>query len=96
MITVVITCNVKPHMVDVAMRDLTTVGKTVMTKEPACHGIHVFNATDNPAKLLIIEYWDSKEIFSGQHMETPHMKEFLTAAKTFLDGEAEFSFWNAH
>jgi quinol monooxygenase YgiN len=44
--------------------------------------------------MLIIEHWDSEEIFVGPHMQTPHMQTFLKAAEEFLDGEANFGFWH--
>jgi len=93
-VTVVITCMLKPDQVQVAQQALAAVIKTVMEKEPACRGIRVHQDPDRPQRLLIIEYWDSKAIFTGPHMETPHMVAFLAQAKSFLDGEATFEFWN--
>ena len=42
---------------------------------------------------MLIEHWDSKEIFTGAHMQTPHMQAFLHRAAEFLAGSPEFSFW---
>lgn len=93
-VTVVITCAIKPDKVEMAKRELIAVIKTVLAKETACQGIRVHEDPDNLNRLLIIEYWDSKEIFLGPHMQTPHMIEFLKTAESFLDGEAKFDFWD--
>jgi quinol monooxygenase YgiN len=47
----------------------------------------------NPQRLLIIEYWDSEEIFTGPHMQMPYMQTFLKTADEFLDDVAQFDFW---
>lgn len=92
-VTVVITCAIKLDQLAVARRELEAVIKTVMDNEPACHGIRVHEDPKNPQRLLIVETWDSEEIFSGPHMQTPHMQSFLKKAEGFLDGVAEFGFW---
>ena len=92
-ITVVITCMIKPDKIEMARRELEANIKTVMANEPACHGIRVHDDPKNPQRLLIIEYWNSEEVFTGPHMQTPHMQTFLKTAEEFLDGVAEFGFW---
>ena len=92
-VTVVITCAIKPDMLETARRELEAVIKTVMADEPACHGIRVHEDPRNPQRWLIIENWASEEIFTGPHMQTPHMQAFLKKAEGFLDGVAEFGFW---
>jgi quinol monooxygenase YgiN len=92
-VTVVITCAIRPEMLDTARRELEANIKIVMASEPACHGIRVHEDSRNPQRLLIIEHWDSEEIFAGPHMQTPHMQSFLKKAEGFLDGVAEFGFW---
>jgi quinol monooxygenase YgiN len=92
-VTVVITCAIKPDELATARRELAAIIKTVLANEPACHGIRVHEDPRNPQRLLIIEHWDSEEIFTGAHMQTPHMQSFLKKAEGFLDGVAEFAFW---
>jgi len=92
-VTVVITCAIRPDMLDTARRELAAIIKTVMANEPACHGIRVHADPKNPQRLMIIEHWESEEIFTGPHMQTSHMQSFLKKAEGFLDGVAEFSFW---
>jgi quinol monooxygenase YgiN len=92
-VTVVITATIRPDKVETAKRELEAVIKIVMANEPACHGIRVHDDPKNPRRLLIVEHWDSEEVFTGPHMQTPHMQKFLKTAEGFLDGEAEFGFW---
>src|SRR4051794_34478453 len=76
-VTVVITCAIRPDELDTARRELGSVIKTVMANEPACRGIRVHEDPRNPRRLMIIESWDSEEIFTGAHMQMPHMQSFL-------------------
>ncbi len=92
-VTVVITCTIRPDQLATAKRELAAIVETVMANEPACHGIRVHEDPRNPHRLMIIENWDSEEIFTGPHMQTPHMQSFLKKAEGFLDGVAEFGFW---
>ena len=92
-VTVVITCSIKQGMMETALRELEAVIKIVMAKETACHGIYVHVESKKAQRLLIIEHWESEEVFNGPHMQTDHMQTFLKASGEFLDGVAEFSFW---
>jgi len=92
-VTVVITCAIKLDKMAMARQALEANIKTVMANEDACHGIRVHDDPKNPQRLLIIEYWDSEEAFTGPHMQTPHMQSFLKTAEEFVDGTAEFGFW---
>ena len=93
-LTVVITCTIKKGKMQMAKRELQSVISTVLREEEACRDIHVHEDPQNDNKLLIIEHWDNKEVVLGPHMQTPHMVEFLKVAESFLEGQAEFSFWN--
>ena len=89
-----ITCMIAGGKMEMAKRELQSVIKTVLREEDACRDIRVYEDPQNDQKLLIIEYWDTKEIFLGPHMQTPHMVSFLKIAESFLEGKAEFSFWD--
>jgi len=93
-VTVVITCSIQPDKLAFARRELEAVIKKVMTLEPACRGIHVHEDPKNPHRMLIVEHWDSEDVFTGPRMQQPHMQAFLKTAQTFLDGPAEFGFWH--
>ncbi len=91
-VTVLIACPIAPEKVDVARREFTDIIATVVAKEAACHGIRLQQDIDDPYRLLLIEEWDSKEAFTGPHMQTVHMQAFLQRAQGFLAGAPEFRF----
>ena len=91
--TVVITCPIQPGKSALARQEFSAIIKTVVTNEAACHGIDLHFDPENPDRLLLIEYWDSQEVFTGPHMQTPHMQAFLQRAQAFLAGTPEFDFW---
>ena len=92
-VTVVITCSIQTGKMELAKREFETIIKTVVANEKACHGIRVHDDPKDPKRLLLIEYWDSVEGFTGPHMQTHHMQAFLKSAEAFLDGSPEFGFW---
>ena len=93
-VTVVITCSIKPDQLAMARRELETVIGIVMATEPACRGIRVHEDPEDPRRWLIVERWESKAVFTGPHMQMPHMQAFLKTAEEFLDGAADFAFWH--
>ncbi len=92
-VTVIITCNIKPDKIEFARQEFEANIKLVMDNEPACYGIRVHDDPKQPHRLLIIEKWESIEVFTGPHMQTPYSQRFLKTAEEFLDGAADFSFW---
>ena len=91
-ITVIITCQIEPGKAELARQEFTAIIATVVANEDACHGIRLHQDVDDPHRLLLVEYWDSKEAFTGLHMQTPHMQTFLQRANAFLAGSPEFRF----
>lgn len=91
-VTVLIACSIIPDKVDLARQEFAHIINTVVTNESACHGIRLQQDIDDPYRLLLIEEWDSKEAFTGPHMQTPHMQAFLQRAQGFLAGPPEFRF----
>ncbi|MDR6944785.1 quinol monooxygenase YgiN [Mucilaginibacter pocheonensis] len=79
---------------ETAKLELEKVIKIVIEQENACQGIQVYDDPGDPQRLLIIKKWTSKDIFLGPHMQTPHMIAFMKIAESFLDGKAEFTYWN--
>lgn len=91
-ITVLIACSILPDKVDLARQEFAAIIRTVVTNEAACHSIRLQQDIDDPQRLFLIEEWDSKEAFTGPHMQTPHMQAFLQRAQGFLAGAPEFRF----
>ncbi|HSB26811.1 MAG TPA: putative quinol monooxygenase [Pyrinomonadaceae bacterium] len=93
LVTVVITCQIQPGKAEMAREEFSAIIKTVVDNEAACHGIDLHLDPEDPNRLLLIEYWDSKEAFTGLHMQTPHMLAFLRRAQQFLAEAPHFGFW---
>ena len=91
--TVVITCQIQPGKAESARQEFSAIIKTVVANEAACHGIDLHLDPEDPNRILLIEYWDSKEAFVGPHMQTPHMQAFLQRGQTFLADTPNFGFW---
>jgi quinol monooxygenase YgiN len=91
-ITVLIACPIKPDKIDEAQREFRSIIATVVTNETACRGIRLQEDVDDPHRLLLIEEWDSKDAFTGPHMQTAHMQAFLQRAQDFLAATPEFRF----
>jgi quinol monooxygenase YgiN len=91
--TIVITCRIQPGRSELAREEFSGIIQTVVSNESACHGIDLHLDPEDPHRLLLVEYWDSKEAFTGPHMQTPHMQAFFQRAQAFLAGEPEFGFW---
>ncbi len=92
-ITVVITCTLKSDQIETAKHDLQAIIEVVMKNEPACHGIRVHDDPKDPRRLFIVEQWESEAIFTGPHMQTPHMQAFMKKAEAWVDGPTQFAFW---
>jgi quinol monooxygenase YgiN len=91
-VTVLIACTIVPDKMDLARQEFTAIIRTVVTNESACRSIRLQQDLDDPHRLLLIEEWDSKEAFTGPHMQTPHMQAFLERAQGFLAAPPEFRF----
>jgi quinol monooxygenase YgiN len=91
--TVVITCQIQPGKVDLARQEFTSIIETVVANEAACHGIDLHVDPDDSNRLLLIEYWDSKDAYTGPHMQTAHMQAFLQRGQAFIAAEPQITFW---
>ena len=52
-------------------------------KEEGCVFYQMFSNIADPASLVLVERWKSREALS-QHMETPHFKAWREAGKEFI------------
>ena len=44
--------------------------------------------------ILLYEEWDDLSYYKYEHMNTDHLREFITASRNFLAGPPEISIWN--
>lgn len=66
---------------------------TEVAKEP--HYIHIELLTDavDEGNILLYETWASETYYKGDHMNTPHLQQFMGEARSFLSGPPDISFW---
>ena len=76
-----------------AKDELEALVKVVLAEEPACRGIWIHENTSAPEQLLLIERWTDEASYTGPHMQTPHIRAFMTRARDFSAGPPEISFW---
>ena len=58
-----------------------SVAETV--KEDGCISYDMHQSVTDPARLVLIERWDSREALA-RHMETPHFKAWRAAGPEFV------------
>lgn len=73
-----------PGHEDEAARELAALIATVLANEPACGGITLHRELDDPASILLVEWWPTREAYSGPHLEEPHIRAFKARAGAFL------------
>lgn len=76
-----------------AVRELTDLVATVISTEPACRGIRMYQDPADPTRILLLEEWTDREAYLGPHMQTPHLTAFIGRAAEFLAGPPEIGFW---
>ena len=75
-----------------AVSEITKLLEKVKS-EPNFVGIklHV-NPTDN-TNILLYEEWEDVDYYNTKHMDTDHIKAFMTNSRNFLAGPPEITFW---
>ena len=91
-VVVLIEYRALPGRENVAQRELSALVATVVEKEPDCGGIEVLRDKDDPTRLVLYERWSSREAYTGPHMRTPHILEFISKAGEFVAGPPSISF----
>lgn len=92
-VTVMIRYIAQAGKAETAQRELEKLVKTVVAEEPACRGIWIHQNTSAPEQLLLIERWTDQAAYMGPHMQTPHIRDFMTRAPKFIAGPPEITFW---
>lgn len=92
-LTVLIRYRALPGKGEVARRELDALIQVVVAEEPACGGIWMHQNTSDPEQLLLVERWSDEAAYTGPHMQTPHIRSFISRARDFIAGPPEISFW---
>lgn len=91
---VVVAYRALPDQAGTARREIAALVATVLRAEPECGGITLLQDAADPARLMLIERWPSREHFLGPHMQQPHIRAFIDGAGAFLAGPPDISFWH--
>jgi quinol monooxygenase YgiN len=61
--------------------------------EPHFVGIKLHIDPKDNTNILLYEEWEDESYYNGEHMNTPHLKEFMTNSTNFLIGPPDITFW---
>jgi quinol monooxygenase YgiN len=92
-ITVFVQYQSQPGMEDVTKKRLASLIASVVS-EAACISINLHQSISEPTRFMLYETWTDKEIYLGEHMQTPHMQSFIQQAGEFLAAPPEISLWH--
>jgi len=82
-----------PGREEEASREIAALVATVLAKEPACGGITIHRELDDPASILLVEWWPSRAAYTGPHLEEPHIRAFKARAPELFAGPPQITFW---
>lgn len=94
-VTVIITYVAQPNRIEAATTALTELINTVVREERDCLGITMHQDLDDPTRIVLIERWTSRAAYTGPHMNTPHIQQFIAQAGERLAGPPTITFWSA-
>lgn len=77
-----------------AERELARLVAIVVENEPDCSGIEILRDIDDGTRIVLYERWSSREAYTGPHMRTPHILEFIANAQDFMGGPPTITFLN--
>jgi quinol monooxygenase YgiN len=66
---------------------------TEVAKEPHYIQIELLTDPADDGNILLYETWASERYYKGEHMNTPHLQQFMVDARSFLAGPPDISFW---
>lgn len=75
-----------------AQRELATLVAVVVGNEADCAGIEVLRDIDDRTRFVLYERWSSRDAYTGPHMRTPHILEFISKAPDFMAGPPTITF----
>ena len=93
-VLVLVAHRLQPDRLDQGRREIAGLVATVVQEETDCLGIDVTQNLEDPSKIVLIERWSSREAYEGPHMQTAHIRSFMSRAMAFLAGPPDISFWN--
>ncbi len=62
-------------------------------KEPNYVSIKMLVDPIDKSNILLYEQWRDETYYKGEHMNTPHLQQFMKEARLYLAGPLDISFW---
>ena len=62
-------------------------------KEPNYVSIKMLVDPIDKSNILLYEQWRDETYYKGEHMNTPHLQQFMKEARLYLAGPPDISFW---
>ena len=62
-------------------------------EEPNFVSIKLHIDPKDETNILLYEEWEDASYYNTEHMNTAHIKEFMTNSQNFLTGPPEITFW---
>jgi quinol monooxygenase YgiN len=81
-----------PGRETVAQEELARLVGIVVGNEPDCSGIEILRDIDNGTRFVLYERWSSRDAYTGPHLRTPHILEFIAKAGDFMAGPPTIAF----
>lgn len=91
-VVVLIEYRALPGRETLAQRELSALVAIVVEKEPDCGGIEILRDKEDPTRLVLYERWSSRDAYTGPHMRTPYILEFISKAPDFMAGPPSITF----
>lgn len=94
-VIVLIEYRALPGRENVAQEELARLVAIVVENEPDCSGIEILRDVDDGTRFVLYERWSSREAYTGPHMRTPHILEFIGKAADFMAAPPAITFLDA-
>ena len=91
-IIVTVKYKAQPNKGAEAVAGLTQLIENVQ-QEPHFISIRLHVDPNDPTNILLYEAWEDADYYGSEHMNTPHLQEFIASSRNFLAGPPEIALW---
>lgn len=91
-LTLISLFQVKPGMEEVAKQAVMALIPQVIA-EPTCINVNFHQDPNDKTRFMFYENWADKEVFEGEHSQTPYLQKYLDQSQDFLVEPAQTLFY---
>ena len=93
-VTLIVTLEAKDADADAVFAATQEVIPSVM-KEPHFESIDLYRGSDDPAAIVLVEKWDSREyLLSDAHQKAPHLQSYFQKITPMLTHDAQWTLFS--